>query len=337
MKAKAQKLAASARAAVRRKAATFRARAMVYNASRPHRSLRRTAKRDQKRMGGQPLVKLLPFVRSCFGFMWRERWPLFKLGGLYVVISYVVVGGLSQVDFVALKDASQQIFTGGSDALINATSLFLGTASGTLNSTATELQQFLAGLLAFIAWLATVWLVRMRLADQQVKVRDALYNCCAPFVPAAIVVLIIFAQLLPAAVGLFAFTVAQVDGTLVGGVETMLFAFAAGLLTLLSLYWISGSVLAMVTATMPGMYPWRALSVSSRLVIGQRWKLGVRVVTLAAIILLVWAVVLLPALYLDAWLHLDWLPLVPLVVQFLGAFSLLFGAVYCYKLYRSLL
>ncbi len=321
---------------LKKKKASLEARLQAYADQRPHKSLRPSSKEKRAAIGGRPLPKLRLHVKDCFVFIGKERWLLAKLVVVYAIVSYTV-NGLSQFDFVELKHASQDLFSGGLSAIANAGTLFLSATSGTLNSTATELQQFLGGCMAFLFWLVVVWTVRMRLAGTKIKVRDALYNSGAPIVPTLIVLTVVVIQLLPAAIGAFIYSVAQVGGFLQSGIEIMLFVFGALLMCVLSLYWLSGSILALVTVTLPGTYPWKALSAASRLVIGQRLKLAVRVVALVVITFGIWIVGLLPVLFLDAWLNFEWLPLVPVVVQLLAAFSLLFSSVYMYKVYRSLL
>lgn len=177
----------------------------------------------------------------------------------------------------------------------------------------------------------------MRLAGNKVKARDALYNCCAPLVPSIITVFIVVLQLLPAIAAGFIIATLQVGGVLTEGVEVMMFSIAAGLLIMLSAYWVSASLLSLAIVTLPGMYPWKALSAASELLIGQRWAIALRLAVMFVLICVLWGIVLLPALLLDGYLRFDWLPIVPVVVQLLSATSLIYASTYIYKLYRSLL
>lgn len=309
------------------------ARAKKYLSVRPHRSFRKTTGRH---LGGQPLPQPHRHLFASFGFILREK-VVWGLGLLYAVLAYAVVGGLSQVDFLELKEATVQVFAGDVSSLGTAAALFTAAVSGAISQPPTELQQLLGGILALIFWLAIVFTTRLRLAEQPVTVRSALYNCCAPLIPSFIVLFIMTLQLLPAALGIFGFSVAQSNNILQSGVEVMMFSIAAALLCLLSLYWVASSALALVVATLPGTYPWQALVAASRLVIGQRWLLLLHLFTLVLVILVLWAAVLIPSLLLDNWLKFNWLPLVPLVAQALTGFSLVLSSVYIYRLYRSLL
>ena len=308
----------------------------TYRGKRPHRTFKLTRLARHK-LGGKRLGRIMPLIWDTYKTIWQERRILLGLAAIYAVASYIVVGGISQVDFVDLKDATTQVFQGHLDAIGNAVTLFGSAMSGVLNQQPNQIQQVLGVMLGIVFWLSLIWALRMRFAKEKIKVRDALYNSSAPLVPSLLVALTIIVQLLPAAVGMIVMATALSLGSLQGSIEYITFAFGAGLLLLLSLYWVVASALALVIVTLPQMYPWRALSTASELVIGQRWKLVFRVVLLFAVNTVTWAVVLLPVLLLDGWLRFDWLPLVPITVQALTAVTLVYTATYIYKLYRSLL
>lgn len=312
--------------------AAVRNKAKTYLSQRPHRSFRRTPRQQYKTL--PPIRHLLKEVLQTLK---AEKKALFVFAALYAVLTYLVIGGWQQDDFVGLKDATLQVLQGDFGAIGTVTTLFAGTIAGLSAAFGSETQQILAGLVAFIFWLALVWFLRMRLSGNTVSIRDAFYNCGSPVVPSFILLLIVAVQALPATLGLYVLSTAQAEQFLQGGVEAMLFTVGAGLLCLLSGYWLCASLLALVIITLPQTYPWRALSIASTLVVGQRWQLALRLGVLAMLIMVVWALVLFPLLLLDNWLKFDWLPLIPLATQALSAFTLVVFSVYIYRLYRSLL
>jgi hypothetical protein len=314
--------------------AVGKARADRYLANRPHRSFRKTPARRYK--PGNPVIGVWPLVKSAFGIIWREKKTVGVLMLLFAVVSYLVVGGVSQLNFVDLRQATQELFTGNLGAFGSVATLFSAAVTGGLNPTATQVQQFLSVTLSFLFWLALVWVLRRRLSDQPTSVREALYNSGAPIIPSVMVFMAILIQLVPAVVGVLGAVLTLTGVWFQGGVESMLVCVAGLLLVLLSLYWVAGSATAMIIVTLPGMYPWPALSAASDLVIGQRWRIALRVVALIVTVFVVWAIVLVPALLLDGWLKFDWLPLIPVFVQLLGAFTLTYAVTYIYKMYRSM-
>jgi hypothetical protein len=304
-----------------------------YLAARPHKSFRNT-KAPRTRPA---LITIKRNALESLRLMWRERRLFLILSAVYVVTTYIFVGGVAQGDFVELKEATVEVIGGSLNSFSTALSLLTSTMSGAFGSEMSEIQQFLAVLLGIVFWLTIVWALRMRLANEKINARDALYTASAPLVSYVVVGFFIILQLTPGAIGVFIFNVANSGGYIQGGVEVMAFALAAFLLGALSLYWLAGSLVALVIVTLPQMYPWRAIRIASELAIWRRTRLLWHTLALAGMLLLFWVVLLLPVLLLDTVLQWSWLPLVPIVVQALGAFSIVFGATYIYKLYRSML
>jgi hypothetical protein len=147
-------------------------------------------------------------------------------------------------------------------------------------------------------------------------------------------------QLIPAAIALIAYGAADASGLLDQTAMLMLFGGGAILLATLSLYWATSTIIAMIVATLPGMYPMQAIKIAGDLVIGRRIRVLLRLLWSIVLLLLMWVVVLLPMILLDGALKsaipgLDWLPLVPVTALLLMAWSVVFEAAYVYVLYRK--
>ena len=270
-------------------------------------------------------------------FIFQNKRLLLGLGLLYAVIGFVLIGGISQLDYVGLKDATMQVADGDVGAWGTAFSLFGAALTGNLSSQPSSVQQFLSATLLILFWLSLVWAARMLTAGKEIKIRDALYNSGSPIIPTLVVLAVVAIQLAPGALGVFAYSTALRGGWLDGGIESMLFAIAAVLLCLLSAYMVVSSLTALIVVALPGTYPWQALRTARELVMNRRWGIVLRVLMLAVQVLLLWAVVLIPVFMIDTWLRFDWLPLVPIVVQGLIGLTLVYTSVYVYRLYRSLL
>lgn len=311
-----------------------RARADIYLANRPHRSFKPTPRTVRK---SKKIAKIGSLIVGTFADMWRFKKQLGTLGLLFSLAVLVFVGAISQINFVDVRHAAQDVFSGNLGAIGTTATLFAAAITGSLNPTLTPLQQFLAIFLVFLFWLVIIWVLRKKLSDKPVTVREALYNAGAPIIPTVVVATVLVFQAIPGALGLIAGSLTLSGVWLQGGVESMLVTVAAALLCVLSVYWIGGSALALVAVSLPGVYPWRALSVASELVVGQRWRLILRVFLMVVTVVAVWALLLIPALFLDGWLKFDWLPLIPILVLLLYGFTLVYCTTYIYKMYRSLL
>ncbi len=310
---------------------------------RPHRSFRRTAKRDYKR--SLKLPGYWSFTESVRKTVWIHRKLLILLTLTYVVLMAVMVGIGSQDNYTTLqntiKDTSGNTFSSGFGVLSKAGLLFLTTATGGISQSPTEAQQIYTVLAGLLAWLTTVWLLRNVLAGHKVKLRDGLYSSGAPILATFVVCLVFIVQLIPLALALIGYSAAQSSGLLSGGVEAMLFWAVAGLLSLLSAYWVTSTFLALVIVTLPGMYPFRALKIAGDLVIGRRLRILLRIIWLLLGVGLAWVLVMIPIILIDTWIKdiwpaVQWLPIVPVSLLVISSMTVVWIASYVYLLYRRI-
>lgn len=309
---------------------------------RSHRSFRLTRRRDYVR----PLA--LPgnfaFTAEVTRQLWRHRKIFLLLALTYVGMYLVLIGLQSQENYAALSsalgDGESDLYAGDLGAIGQAGLLFVSIFSFGIDPSFTEAQQIFSGLIFLLLWLTTVWLLRNILAGHKVKLRDGLYNSGSPLFSALIVTLLIVVQLIPVLIAVIGYGAAVSTGLLEGGVAAMMFWLAAGLLVVLSLYWITSSLFAMIIVTLPGMYPYKAIKTAGDIMQGRRIKLLLRWVWMALTVLVAGIVVMIPIILLDMGLKhlipaLEWLPLVPVVLVFWTALSIVWIAAYVYLLYRK--
>lgn len=310
---------------------------------RAHRSFRRTRRRDYVRTLALP--GYWSFSRYVLRTLATHRRLFLLLGLVFAVMTAAMAGVTSQEQYTKLTDAVQQtgqtIFEGAWGQIGQAGLLVLASLNGAASPAVTEPQQIYSTILALLLWLTSVWLLRNLLAGATVRLRDGLYNAGAPIVATSIVILVGLVQLLPVAVAFLAYTTAESVGMLDGGVIGMLFWAVAGLLAVLSLYWLTSTFMAAVIVTLPGMYPFQALRVAGDLVLGRRMRILLRVLWAFLGVIVTWVIVAIPVVLLDTALKaalpgLSWLPLVPVVFLALSTLSLIWMASYIYLLYRRI-
>jgi len=312
-------------------------------ARRPHRSFRLTRRRDYKR--SLRLPGYWSFARFAWKILW-QNWRLF--GGLalvYVAMSIVITGLGAQQSYSnlaqALKDSSGDLFKGNFGPVGQAGLLLFTSVSTGLSPDLTQAQTVFGGLASFLCFLCAVWLLRNTLAGNKPRLRDGLYNSGSPILATALVTFVVTLQLLPAAVAIVIYSAASSSGMLDGGVVAMLVWVSVVLLGLLSLYWLTSSLIALVIVTLPGMYPMRALRAAGDLVVGRRLRILYRLLWMALMVVIVWLVIMIPIILFDDWIkHLlpaiNWLPIVPLSIVALSATTLIYASSYVYMLYRRI-
>lgn len=308
----------------------------------PHRTFRLTRRRDYVR----PLV--LPgyfsFTHEVTRLLWKNRKTFALLAVIYILLYAVLVGMQSQDDYTTLgetlKTTGGDLFTGGWGAISRAGVLLMSEFSSGYSAQSSEAQQIFSVVIFLMAWLTTVWLLRNILAGHKVKLRDGLYNSGAPIFSTILIALLVAVQLIPIAIAFVGYSAALSSGLLAGGVASMLFWLGAGLLAVLSLYWITSTLFAMVIITLPGMYPYQAIKTAGDIMLGRRIKILFRWVWMALVVIVVSVIVLISIILLDMglkslWPALQGLPIVPIALLVWSALMTIWVASYVYLLYRK--
>lgn len=314
----------------------------VYLERRPHRSFRLTRRRDYVRSLNIP--GYFSFTKEVVVTLWQRRKIFLSLALFYAVLTVLLIGISSQETYKTLNDtlnnSSGDLFSGGVGEIGKAGLLFLTALTGGLSPQISESQQIYAYLVTLLTWLTTVWLLRNLLAGHKVKLRDALYNAGAPIVSTFLVSLLLIIQLIPVSLAIIGYSAASLTGILNVGIEAMMFWISAILLVVLSLYWITSTFFALIIVTLPGMYPWKAIRTAGDLVIGHRIKVLLRLVWLAFITIIVWAIIIIPSILIDKWIKglwpaINWLPIIPIELLILSALTIVWVSSYIYLLYRK--
>lgn len=320
----------------------FKAWQKDFLSRRPHRTLQLTRRRDYVR--SLELPGYLSFTNYVNKMLWSNRKLFLSLSGLYLILFVALIGLGSQETYNLLTDTLQETTSGVSagdfSQIGQAGLLFLTIATVGITESPTEGQQIYTVLLALMVWLTTVWLLRNKMAGHKVKLRDGLYNAGAPLLSTFLVGLVLLVQLIPILLAVIAYGAATSTGLLDGGVEAMLFWIAATLLGLLSVFWATSTLFAMVIVTLPGMYPLEALRNAGDIVLGRRVRILLRWLWMLLPLAALWVAILVPVILIDLWLKGIWpviatVPIVPVVLLMLGTVSIIWSSSYIYLLYRK--
>lgn len=313
-----------------------------YLKRRPHRSLRLTRRRDYTR--SLKLPKYWAFTVYVQKTLWKNKKIFILLAVFYAVLTVLLAGIASQDTYIALSSTltstSGDAFSGILGSISGAGLLLASMMTGGLSTNLTDVQQIYAILTFLLTWLTTVWVLRNLLAGNKIRLRDGIYNSGSPIVPTFLIMLIMLIQMLPFAIAMLGYGSASTTGLLSGGVEAMLFWIAAGLLTMTSLYLITGTIFALVIVTLPGMYPMQAIKISGDMVIGRRMRILLRLVWMLLIEVIVWVIVMVPIILFINWLATIWtvlgnVPIIPGLLLIMSSFTVVWTSSYIYLLYRK--
>lgn len=311
---------------------------------RPHRSFQLTKKRDLDRELNLP--GYWSFTIYVLKTIWLNKKILFSLSFVYSILTVVLVGIASQdlySTFIDTIDATENgVLNDFFGQIGKAGLLFLTTASGGLSTSLTEAQQIYATIIILLTWLSSVWILRNLMAGHKVKLRDGLYNSGASILPTFLIFLVLLIQLLPIVIALMGYNAALTTGLLDGGVEAMLFWVAAGSLVILSVYFMTSTIFALIIVTIPGMYPFKAIKIAGDLVVGRRLRILLRFLWMSTVVSIFWVFVLIPVILFDLWLKslftaISALPIIPLTLLVLSALTVIWVSSYVYLLYRRII
>jgi len=302
---------------------------------RPHRSLFLTCKRDVKR--SLKIPGYFGFTHQVWAMIWQNRRLFLRFIILYAVLSLIIIGTLSQSNYLALRD--QLDGAGEGLGIGRFTALFVGAITSGSGEEATIASQILAGLLLLIGWSVVAWMLRRRMAGDHIKLRDALYSAGSPILATFVTLLIMVLQLLPFALVLLAYSAFSGVGVINWdiSIENMAAWCALAAVAVLTLYWMTTSFIALIIVTNPGVYPFQAMKLAGDIVVGRRVRIMLRLLFMLLPMAIMWLVILVPMIWLDDFVRIDWLPIVPLVVLILSTVTLTWVASYIYMLYRRLL
>jgi hypothetical protein len=257
-----------------------------------HESFKRSYREDYQRELNVP--GMAEHIVKCFGMVFKN-WRLFlPLMLIVAVMSFLTIG---------------------------ITDIFVGVATDV----------FIV-LYFLIIWLVTIFLLRQILAGHKVSLRDGLYNAMAPLIATFVIFVVVAVQCIPIILVIVAYTAAVQTEFLTMPFYALLFLTFALLMILISGYFLSSSLIALIAVTAPGIYPVRALKAAADLVRGRRIKFILRVLALVMVLGVIWAVTILPltALKVPSFV-------LTIVITLVSCFSGIYSTTYLYLFYRYML
>ena len=311
-----------------------------------HHSFRRSYREDYKRPLKAP--GLLAHANTSLKII-LKNWKLFGALLIFVVVCNIIfVGIMSQSTYQTVQDSldeSYEMLKEGSALghLAKSGLLLISTiTTGGLSNGLTEVQQIFMIFFFAITWLVTVYFLRHLMAGNKPKFRDGIFNALTPLMSSFCVLALMFIHALPIIICMIVYSSAVATGFLETPLYAFLFWLFCGLLGLLSFYLLPVSITALVAVSVPGMYPLTAIHAATDLLQGRRTKMVIRVAFLIVYLLVIWAIIMVPLMWLDLVLKdnfefFESIPFAPLCLQIMTTFSGIYISTYIYLYYRRML
>ncbi len=182
-------------------------------------------------------------------------------------------------------------------------------------------------------WLTTIFIMRRRMAEKQVHLREAIYNALTPLASTLVVLIVAAIECLPIVIVVIAYSTAEETNFFAMPFYALLFLVFAALLIILSAYLLSSSLMALVAVSAPGVYPLTALEAAMKLMMGRRIKFVLRLIAVLFVFAIVWGAVVLPVVLIFNAPAVVTL----IIIEILACFGSEYLATYLYLYYRWML
>ena len=317
---------------------------MPFRVASPHKSFKRSYREDYKRETNVPGI--MQHIFETFKIIF-SNWKLFLPLLILAVVLYVVfVGVMSETTYVRFQDVldqtSEQVSGGNIGGVAKAGLLLVSAVTtGGLSGESSEAAAVFGVMIFLVVWLTTIFMLRHRLAEHKISLRDGLYNAMTPLISTLVIFVVAVIQCIPIFSLIIAYSAALQTEFLATPFYALLFFVFAALMIVLSGYLLSSSLIALVAVTAPGLYPMKALNTASELMMGRRIKFVIRLIALVLTLLIVWAVVMLPLILFDLWMKTfawtEGIPFIPICLIVMTCFTFIYVSAYLYLYYRWLL
>ena len=189
-----------------------------------------------------------------------------------------------------------------------------------------------AVIVTVILWMVSLYFARHMMVGKKVGFRDGLYNSMGPLIATMVLFVIAVVECIPVILLIVAYSAAIATDFLTQPFYITLFIGFAVFMVLITGYLFPTTLVAMVAVTAPGVYPWKALKIVTKMMEGRKIDLLFRLVVTTLVLALIWVIVMLPVIALK-------MPEmgIGIVVTVLSCFSVIYAAVYLYLYYKILL
>ncbi len=306
-----------------------------------HKSFKRSYREDYVRELNIPGI--MQHSLQSFKIIFKN-WKVFAPFLIMMVVATIVLIGMMDeetyrkfqkiLDQTAEETGTHDLGIMAKSGLLLLSTITTGGVSGS-NSDATVL---ITVILFLTIWLVTIYLIRHIKANEKVNLRDGLYNAMTPLISTLVLLIIVMIQCIPIVLLVVAYSAAVQTDFLATPFYALVFFIFAALMVLLSGYLLSGSLMALVAATAPGLYPLKALSAASELMAGRRIRFILRLIALFIVLVITWVIVMLPIIAFDLFMsQFEWtkyIPLVPICLMVMTCFTGVYISTYLYLYYR---
>jgi|GEM_PF-2378845 len=267
-------------------------------------------------------------LKSSTAFLWKNKKIFFFIILIHAFFYVTIIRSPLSTSIGDIQTTINSVLGDNSQKTTKGTLATLGSVLTV--STSSQSSKSLLPISIFLMSLIYIWAIRELHAKQTIKARDAYYRGLSPLISCALVLIVASIQLIPFAAAASVYGIARSSSLFASGFEDLSIFIVALIVGVLSLFWVTSTIIAFYIVTLPGMYPMKALRSAKKIVQFQRFQVFKRIFALPILLILCYLLLLALVIrfatgqvfFLIELLQLIILPLIH---------------VYLYKLYRTLI
>ncbi len=253
---------------------------------------------------------------------------------VYAILDLLLVHSVAAFNVGAIKNTLGAALTQGSGEVVGGvtiySSLLSSLTTGDGSGSSGTFQFFVVLIMSLVIIYALRHSTSTKPAEHKTSVKEMFYRSTGQLIPFLLVLLLLAVQLLPFLLGFQLYSIIAVSGILTTNFEILiLFLIMIGL-GLLSLYWVTRSLVALYIVTLPGVQPLEAYRSAKTLVSGRRLAIIRKMLFLPVAMFIAAAIIMVPVI-------LIWAPLAQWLFFGLALAGLIVVHAYFYSMYRELL
>ncbi len=283
------------------------------------------AKKSSTQLSYKNIFKI---SKDSFALMFNNRVVFSKILIIYAFIYFLLVLGFSAPGSISSVSAGQKAYGGyltKIESSLSSFGLLLNSSSSSSNPSSGVYGVFLFILLSLVL----IWTIKKIDSKTPFKVKEAYYSSMGPFIPFVLILTLIAIELIPLSLAFVLYNYVIVGGIAVGFIEHTIWAIIMVLLALISFYFISSSIFALIITAYQNTTPMLALKTAKKLVKGMRLTVSLKIIFLFVLIFLLVAILTTVFILIAA-------PIAPWILQVMLLLSILFAYSYIIILYRDL-
>ncbi len=285
------------------------------------------------------------FSKHVLKFIFNNKKFFTKLALMMIIISILMLGVLPQANYNGFRKVIDLQQTGtGLSVVFKKSYLMLASVFNTGGFAVGDnrVKNIYLIIILILTWLIIIRFLRFSMAKKEIDFKDIIYSCGGPIISLLVNLSLLCLKLIPLALIIILYSVMVKSVFFESAINSLILNFITLMAVAGNVYWLVPSLLSLVVVTLPNIYPFESIKLAKDLVVGQRFKVILRLIWHILWLITFWMIILLPMITLDNFLSskisfFNHIPFVSLLMIVMTVLSSIWTFVYFYFIYRRLM